>query len=246
MTGGERRRRGGSGCELPSVRLRRAGPPGGQAVVIPSRSRRRRKWTAAINALSGVVAVGSLIAVVELGGPVASNLGLGHGVSPTGPGFAQSPALQNPTASNFGSGATSVASATSSAPTGPAVPGPASAGVAAPHALIVVSAGAPAASPSEPAPTVVDTASSSHALTATPASANDPSKGGGDGAHSDAAADAQTPSTGPDEQGPSGPPGQGGQNGQNGQNGQQGQGQGQGNAGTPGPTPPGKALGHDH
>ena len=71
--------------------------------------------------MSGAVAVGALLVVIELGAPVASNLGLTAVLpSAAGHGGTAAQALQDPSFSNPGQGATSVASATAAAPVTPA------------------------------------------------------------------------------------------------------------------------------
>src|ERR1700740_618273 len=85
-----------SGCEVPAW-SRRPGLCGGRGLVRPSRSRRRRRLTAAINAMSGAVAGGSLVVVIELGAPVASHLGLGPRTIAPGHGTALSQALNDQT-----------------------------------------------------------------------------------------------------------------------------------------------------
>lgn len=82
----------------------------------PSRSRRRRRLTAAINAASGVVAVGALVAVMELGAPVASNLGLSVGLPSAGHGGTAAQAFADSNFPTLGTSATSVASTTSPVP----------------------------------------------------------------------------------------------------------------------------------
>lgn len=58
-------------------------------------SRRSRRWTAAINAMNGVLVVTALVAVIELGAPVANNLGLSVGPTSTAGEAAGSQVLQN-------------------------------------------------------------------------------------------------------------------------------------------------------
>ncbi len=62
------------------------------------RSRRRRRWTAAINAMNGALVVAAVVTVVEIGSPVANNLGLSVGLTSTAGQVAGSQVLQNATA----------------------------------------------------------------------------------------------------------------------------------------------------
>jgi penicillin-binding protein len=69
--------------------------------------------------MSGAVAVGSLVVVIELGAPTASNLGLGVGLPSVGHGGSAAQAFADPNFPTLGSSATSVVNATSPAPVVP-------------------------------------------------------------------------------------------------------------------------------
>ena len=269
MLAGRRRRAGGRGCKFPAAWLWHPGLLGGQAVVVPSRSRRRRKWTAAINALSGVVAVGSLVVVIELGAPVASNLGLGLGPGVTsGQGSTGSPVPATPTLPSVGQATPSVISATS-----PILPAPSSGGTTSPgssasdFSVAVLSAG-PSTVTAQPAVAATG-GTSGHVVPLAGTGATAPSSNGGDGAGPTVLVETQTPNSGSQQQGQHGHQGPLGQNGATSSSGLQQQGQdgppgqsghrqngqnGQGPKGNQGPDfeqgppsdgPPGKALGHD-
>ena len=190
--------------------------------------------------MSGAVAVGSLVVVIELGAPVASNLGLGVGTIPAGHGAAVSQALNTPTVPSLGLAATSVANAPSSSPVAgaPTTPAPASGTLLA----NVVSSAAPSSPVAPPAVAAGNGDVSSHVAaaligTVTVPSANDGSDGT---AHASVLVDAPT-----SDQAQQGGHGQSGQHGQgnNGQDNGQGNG-GQGNGGSN--APQGRALGHSH
>jgi hypothetical protein len=73
----------------------RVWPNGGIVPMRPSRSRRRRRWTAAINGASGVLVVASVVAVIEIEAPVATNLGIA--VAPTSTSHtSEAQVLENP------------------------------------------------------------------------------------------------------------------------------------------------------
>lgn len=193
--------------------------------------------------MSGVVAVGSLLAVIELGGPVASNLGLGVAVTSTGHGSAVSQALANPTAPSWGPTESSVTSATSPAPelsgptssaSSPAATASNAANVSSvPHTVVA------STPPALAAGATLTGAPSSH-LVLSVGAASDPSPGNGNGAgHADVVADTQSGIA------TSVQPGDGGQQGQGG--GHQGQGEQRGQSGQGGSdvpnVPQGKAVG---
>jgi hypothetical protein len=120
--------------------------------VRPSRSRRRRRLTAAINALSGAVAVGSLLVVIELGAPVAANLGLSAGLPWALHGGTPSTTFQDPNVSTFGPGVTTVNSNTpaSVAPAPAPTEALADASVATPRVTAVATAAVATAAPAAP------------------------------------------------------------------------------------------------
>jgi hypothetical protein len=65
------------------------------------RSRRRRRWTAAINAMNGALVIAAVVAVIEIGSPVANNLGLSVGPMSTAGQVAGSQFLQNAAAPSW-------------------------------------------------------------------------------------------------------------------------------------------------
>jgi hypothetical protein len=80
--------------------------------VRSARSRRRRRWTAAINAMNGALVIGAVVAVIEIGSPVANNLGLSVASTSTAGQVARSQVLQNAAVPNWEQEAASVAHAT--------------------------------------------------------------------------------------------------------------------------------------
>ena len=186
--------------------------------------------------MSGIVAVGSLLAVVELGGPVASNLGLGIAVTSSGHGDGVSQALENPTAPSPGSSESFVAGSVAPAPVvfGPTSPAATTSDVTSVTTSVV---------PSTPAGTPVTGGGaplSSHvasSLGATSATSSSSSTGP---VHASVLVN---PTSG------AGSPPQG-DNGQQGQGDHQAQGEKQGQTAQTGSdadnAPEGKAVGHNH
>jgi hypothetical protein len=110
--------------------------------------------------MSGAVAVGSLVVVLALGAPVASNLGLSVGLPSVGPGGIASQALDNPNFPTLGTSTTSVLGTTSPAP---AAPLPTTTQAAAYDLSAVTSSGTPSAPGASPGP-ASGGAVSSHAV----------------------------------------------------------------------------------
>jgi hypothetical protein len=227
------------GCDVPAVWSGRPGLCGGRGLVRPSRSRRRRRLTAAINAMSGAVAVGSLVVVIELGAPVASHLGLGPGPISAGHGAAVSQALNDQTGTGSGLATTSVANASSSAAVAgaPTAPTPASGT----PLTNVVSSIAPSPAVAQPAVAATNGNVSSHVIAAPTATASVPSTNDGNGAAAHASVLVAAPTT---DQGAPGQDAQQGGHGQNGQHGQGNGGQGNGNGNGGSNVPQGHAVGH--
>lgn len=203
--------------------------------------------------MSGAVAVGSVVVVLELGAPAASNLGLGLGTIPADQGAAVSQALNNPTVPSWGLAATSVAVTPSAALVAgaPTTPAATSSG----PLTSAVSSVAPSSALVQPAVATTSGDVSNHVVaapiaTATVASTNN---GGDTTAHANVLVDAPTSDHGVQSQDQQGGHGQNGQHGQgnggqgNGAQGNGGQGNGNGGQGNGGSNvPQGRALGHSH
>jgi hypothetical protein len=187
--------------------------------------------------MSGVVAVGSLVAVIELGAPIANNLGVGLGTVPAGHGATVSQALNNPTVPSWGLAATSVANAPSAGPVAGASTTPTpTPGV--PVTSVVVRSVAPS-SAVVPPPAAATNDVSSHVVAAPIGAVTVSSTNGSNDATANANARGDSPTS------DQGVQSQGSQQGGHGQSGQHGQGNGgQGNGGSN--VPPGRALGHSH
>ena len=214
------------GGDLPAERPCRPGSRGGHAVR-PGRSRRRRRLTIVINAMSGAVAVGALVVVVELGTPAVSHIGpkaglpsAGHGgTAVEGFGNANLPTLRP-------SAKPSVVSTTSPTPP-PVVPAPAPTQTAAhdfPVVTQAVTSSAPEGLPVTAAPTNTVT---SHVIAATTPSTTLPTTPTATPSVTSESADAQASvvasaqSAGDDPEGLSDQRGPGDQHGEEGDDGQQ-------------------------
>jgi hypothetical protein len=196
--------------------------------------------------MSGVVAVGSLVAVIELGAPIANNLGLGLGTVPAGHGATVSQALNNPAVPSWGLAATSVANAPSSGPVAgtPTIPSPTSG----PVTGVVVPSVAPSSAVAPPSVAATNNVSS-HVVAAPTGTVTVSSTNNGNdaAAHASALVDPAT-----SDQAVQSQEAQQGGHGQNGQHGQGNSGQGNGGQGNGGQgnggqnAPQGRALGHSH
>jgi hypothetical protein len=210
--------------------------------------------------MSGAVAVGALLVVIELGAPVASNLGLSAVLPSAGHGGTAAQALQDPSFLNPGQSATSVASATAAAPVTPApapvTPAPTTQTVAFVASLqpsaVVASSKPGAAGTSDPSVSVQIVSPPAAAVSSPPTTENgahasgnvSSQSGGSSGQVSSFVSSPSDPHSGGNPQGLGG--GQGGGSPQaQGNGGSHGQGNGQGNGGSHGQGNNGHGAGSD-